>query len=549
LTMMNPSALRPWDWIALVGYFAVVLAIGWHFARKGKDPLGYFLAGRRMAWLPVGASLFISNISTEHVVGLAGAGARSGLAVGQFEWLACPILLLLGWCLAPVYLRLGLYTMPEYLERRYGRRPAILVSLVTVLAYVLTKISVHLYAASLILSPILGWNPLVTSALLVLLTGAYTAAGGLGAVIYADLFQSLILLAAGTTVTCLGLSQVGGFSTLHALLPKDFFHMWKPASDQDYPWPGIVLGAPILGFWYWCTDQSIVQRVLAARDEGHARAGAILAGFLKLLPVFLFVFPGMLARALYPSELQGSSPLGNKADLAYLLLLRRLLPPGLLGLSLAGMLAALMGAMSAVFNSTSTLLTMDFYRKLKPEASEKKLLLVGRWSTVLTVIFGVLWSPLVPLLGGGLFLYLQSMQAYLSPPIAACFLWGILSPKPTERGAFSCLGVGLAAGLLRIGLEAFDRFHRLGNPLFRNFVDLHFLYYAAAVFLLCSGILWAKSRAKEGNFPVDSERAPLLARMGPLFAGQEGKGRVPVTHVFASATLLLVLACLWIYFG
>ncbi|CAF0698770.1 sodium:solute symporter [Candidatus Methylacidithermus pantelleriae] len=540
-----------WDWIALAGYFGVLWAIGWRWAGKGKDPATYFLAGRNVGWIPVGASLFISNISTEHVVGLAGAGARSGLAAGQFEWLACPILLLLGWWLAPYYLRLKLYTMPEYVKRRYGQGPALLLSLTTVVTYVLTKVSVHLYAAFLILSPLVGWSPILTSIFLVGCTGLYTVAGGLGAVIYADLFQTVILLAGSFILTWLGLQELGGLANLRRVLPATHFAVWRPASDPDYPWTGIVFGAPILGFWYWCTDQSIVQRVLAARDSEHARAGAILAGFLKLLPVFLFVLPGMIARALFPSELLGNSTTGDRTDLAYVFLVTRLLPPGLVGFSLAGMLAALMGAMSAVFNSTSTLLTMDFYRKLRPAASQRELVQVGRWLTLVTVVLGILWSPLIPHLRGGLFLYLQKMQAYLSPPIAACFLWGMLSAKPNEGGAWVCLTIGLALGLARIGLELTDPFVTFHNPVVRAWIDLPFLHYATFLFVLSSALLWTASTSRRlgSGKRIPAPNLPLV-RIGETTCPEHPQTTPSwKIHLLASLLLLLVLICLWMYFA
>src|SRR6202022_1055057 len=253
--------------LAIIGvYFAIIFAIGFYFARRERTSTDYFLAGRNIGWFAIGASLFVSNISTEHFIGLAGSGATSGLAAGNFEWEASVILLLLGWVFVPFYLRSNVFTMPEFLERRFNRNCAIYLASISIIAYIFTKISVHLYAAAIVLERVVGWNQWTAAIILVVATGIYTIAGGLAAVIYTDLVQTLILLAGAIALTLIGLDKVGGFAGLRAALPGSFFHMIKPASDPEFPWTGIVFGAPILGIWYWCTDQVIVQRVLSARD-------------------------------------------------------------------------------------------------------------------------------------------------------------------------------------------------------------------------------------------------------------------------------------------
>ena len=332
-----------------------------------------------LGWFAIGASLFVSNISTEHFIGLAGSGASSGLAVGSFEWLACLILLLLGWVFVPFYLRSNVFTMPEFLERRFSRSCAVYLAGISILAYVFTKISVHLYAAAIVLERVVGWSPLTAAVILVIATGIYTIAGGLAAVIYTDLVQTLILIFGAVILTVIGMHEVGGFAGLRAALPASYFHMVKPMSDPDFPWTGIFFGAPILGIWYWCTDQVIVQRVLSAKDEGHAKAATIFAGFLKVLPVFMLVLPGLIAVALY-RDLFKFGPNGQvlNGDIAYPTLIINLLPTGLVGVMIAALLAALMGAMSSVFNSASTLVTLDFYKKIKPDATERP---TGRFRT------------------------------------------------------------------------------------------------------------------------------------------------------------------------
>src|SRR5579864_490604 len=297
---LTHKVLSTADILIIALYFCVVFAIGFYFSRKERTSADYFLASRNVGWFAIGASLFVSNISTEHFIGLAGSGASSGLAVGHYEWLACFMLLILGWIFVPFYLRSNVFTMPEFLERRFNRSCATYLASISVIAYVFTKISVHLYAAAIVLERVVGWNQWTAAIILVGATGIYTVAGGLAAVIYTDLVQTLILLAGAIALTFIGLDKVGGFSALRAAVPASYFHMVKPITDPDFPWTGIFFGAPIIGIWYWCTDQVIVQRVLSAKDEGHAKAGTIFAGFLKILPVFLLVIPGVIAFALYP---------------------------------------------------------------------------------------------------------------------------------------------------------------------------------------------------------------------------------------------------------
>src|SRR6266545_875460 len=287
------------DFVVIGGYFLALLWITIWAARREKIlSSDYFLAGRDVGWLAVGASLFASNIGSEHLVGLAGTGAASGLAVGHFEWLACFMLLLLGWLFVPFYLRSGVYTMPEFLERRFNPASRWYFTWVSIIGYVLTKISVTLFAGGVVMRAVTGLDLWTSAAVLIVVTGLYTILGGLRAVIYTEVMQAVVLIVGSATLVLVGLAAVGGWSGLEARVPADFFSMWKPASHPDFPWTGIAFGAPILGVWYWCTDQHIVQRVLAARTVREARRGTILAGFLKILPVFIFVLAGIIAAAL-----------------------------------------------------------------------------------------------------------------------------------------------------------------------------------------------------------------------------------------------------------
>src|SRR6202166_5386157 len=375
-------ALAPLDLTIIGVYFLGVFVIGFFVSRKERTSQENFLAGRDILWFFIGASLFVSNISTEHFIGLSGTGATSGLAVGSYEWEACLILLILGWVFVPFYLRSNVFTMPEFLERRFNRHCAVYLAAISIIAYIFTKISVQLYAASVVLERVAGWPLWKTAVVLVIATGIYTVAGGLAAVIYTDTVQTLILITGAVALTIIGLVRVGGLEHLRTMVPPDYFHMMKPASDPNFPWTGIFFGATILGIWYWCTDQVIVQRVLSARDEGHAKAGTIFAGFLKILPVFMLVLPGLIAFALFRDMFTiGANGVPTNGDIALPTLILNLLPTGLVGLMIAALLAALMGGMASVFNSTSTLVTLDFYKKLKPEASEKQLVFIGRMAT------------------------------------------------------------------------------------------------------------------------------------------------------------------------
>jgi len=489
---LTHKALTGIDIGIIAVYFVIIFAIGFYFARKERTSTDYFLASRNVGWFAIGASLFVSNISTEHFIGLAGSGATSGLAVGHFEWLACLILLILGWVFVPFYLRSNVFTMPEFLERRFSRSCAVYLASISILAYVFTKISVHLYAAAVVLERVVGWSPLTAAVILVVATGIYTIAGGLAAVIYTDLVQTLILIAGAIILTLIGLHRVGGFEGLRAAVPDHYFHMIKPATDSEFPWTGIFFGAPILGIWYWCTDQVIVQRVLSAKDEGHAKAATIFAGFLKILPVFMLVLPGLIAFGLY-RDMFNIGPNGQvlNGDIAYPTMVINLLPTGLVGLMIAALLAALMGAMSSVFNSASTLVTLDFYKKIKPDASEVQLVSFGRAMTGIMVILGLLWVPFIHLISSQLYIYLQSVQAYISPPITACFILGILWTRLNAQGAISSLLTGFVLGAVRFVLEIVDRAAggRFENPAIRWLIDINFLHYAILMFVICSLVL------------------------------------------------------------
>lgn len=555
------KALSGVDLAIIAIYFVVVFSIGLYFARKERTAIDYFLASRNVGWFAIGASLFVSNISTEHFIGLSGSGASSGLAVGHFEWLACLILLILGWVFVPFYLRSNVFTMPEFLERRFSRSCAVYLASISIIAYIFTKISVQLYAASVVLERVAGWSLWKTAVILVIATGIYTIAGGLAAVIYTDMVQTMILIFGAVVLTVIGLHRLGGFEALRAFVPASYFHMIKSASDPAFPWTGIFFGAPILGIWYWCTDQVIVQRVLSARDEGHAKAGTIFAGFLKILPVFILVLPGIMAFALF-RDMFKFGPHGEvlNGDIAYPTLIINLLPTGVVGLVLAALLAAVMGAMSSVFNSASTLVTLDFYKKIKPDASEAKLVNFGRIATGFMVLLGLLWVPFIHLISSQLYIYLQSVQAYISPPIAVCFVLGILWPRLNATGAITALLTGFILGALRFVSELLDRVHDghyFVNPFMRRLVDLNFLHYAIFMFIVCSFILIlisllgaAPDRKKLAGLTfatVDENMDVTPVRTARLKPAAETRMEHRLNVIF-SLGLVATVVSLWVYF-
>ncbi len=542
ILLLQTARLVTIDYVVLALYFAVIFAIGWYFSRRERTTTDYFLASRDVAWWAIGASLFSSNIGSEHFIGLAGSGAASGMAPGHFEWLASIIVLILGWVFVPFYLRSNVYTMPEFLERRYNGACRTYLASVSLIAYVFTKIAVAIFAGAIVLKAVLGWGMWQSSLALVIATGIYTVAGGLAAVIYTEVIQTVILVVGALVLMFIGLNEVGGWSGLQAKVPADFFHMMKPATDESFPWTGIFFGAPILGLWYWCTDQVIVQRTLSAKNIDHAKAGTALAGFLKILPVFMLVVPGMIARALYPEEMAKDS------NSAFPLLVARLMPPGLQGVMIAAMLAALMSSLSAVFNSSSTIFTMDFYKKIRPDASERHLVNVGRVATTIMVGLSLLWIPFMGRISSQLWIYLQSVQAYVAPPIAAVFLLGILWRRINGQGAIVSLLVGFVLGATRFILEVVYAKQELSGFL-KFFVKMNFLHFAALMFVVCVAVLIIVSFLTPA--PKTDRIAELTLRPATAQAAQFEKSTPAMRAlpaVFALALIVTIIS-LWIYFA
>jgi SSS family solute:Na+ symporter len=543
------SNLHVSDLLFIVAYFLILFGIAWWAARREKNVSSdYFLASRDVAWFAVGASLFASNIGSEHLVGLAGSGAATGLAVGHFEWLACLILLLLGWLFVPYYLKSGVYTMPEFLEKRYNSASRTYFTWVSVIGYVLTKISVTLYAGGVVIRAVTGWDFYTAAIVLIVVTGLYTIFGGLRAVVYTEVLQAIVLILGSAVLMVIGLSRVGGIAGLQAQVPDGFFSMWKPSSHPDFPWTGVVFGAPILGIWYWCTDQHIVQRVLAARNIKEARRGTIFAGYLKILPVFIFVLPGVVAAALF-------ADVHSNPDSAYPTVVTRLLPDGIKGLVLAGMLAALMSSLASAFNACSTLLTWDVYKKMRPAATEAQLVRVGRISAGFMVFLGLLWIPFMKYISSQIYIYLQSVQAYIAPPIAACFLLGLFYRRLNGTGAMASLITGLVLGVLRLVLELANKASGgglEGGSVLHWIATINFLHYAVLLFVICTVVLFVVSLMTPPPGPEKTDGLtygkPDVGEPAAALAAGETK-RERTVEVALSVGLVILLGVLWIVFA
>lgn len=457
LIFLSTSVLENLDWIVLGVYFLALIAVAvWVVLQKNNNTEDYFLAGRNVGWFVIGASIFASNIGSEHVVGLAGTGFESGAPMAHYE-LHAWIVLLLGWLFLPFYIRSGAFTMPEFLEKRFDSRSRWFLSLFSLVAYVLTKVSVTIYAGGIVVSELLAIPFWYGAIGIVVFTGIYTVVGGMKAVIYTETLQTIILIFGSVIITYLGLQEVGGWTVLRETVMEvspDHFNMWRPMSDPDFPWTGLLFGGTIVGIWYWCTDQYIVQRTLAANNIKIGRRGAIFGAYLKLLPILIFLVPGIIAFTLSIQNPEVFSI--EKADRAFPMLVKTLLPVGLKGLVAGGLMAALMSSLASVFNSCSTIFTIDIYKKLKPNKSEKSLLNTGKIATGFIVVLGIIWIPIMEKIGGGvMYQYLQNVQSYIAPPVTTVFLLGIIWKRVNSKAAITTLLAGLVLLILRLGSEIY----------------------------------------------------------------------------------------------
>ena len=534
------SLFQTLDWIVIFAYFALIAGISVWSMRKKKDSASeYFLAGRNIGWFVVGASILASNVGSEHVVGLSGTAARSGVVMGHYEMHSW-IVLLLGWVFIPFYVRSQVFTMPEFLERRFGSNARWFLSIVSLLSYVLTKVSVTVYAGAVVIAAFMGFDFWTSALVLVVLTGIYTILGGMRAVAYTEALQAVVLLLGSIILTIIGLHELGGWDAMIAATPKEKLNMFPPLSDPEFPWAGILFASPVVGLWYWCTDQYIVQRCLAASSEKEARRGTIFAAWLKLFPFFIFMIPGLIATAMSASgKLQLES-----ADQAFPALVQALMPVGLRGLLAGGLLAALMSSLASVFNSCSTLFTMDIYRKLKPSGTDRELVTVGRIATAVVVALGILWIPVMSGISGTLYQYLQSVQSYLAPPIAAVFLLGIFYKRINGTGAMVTLAGGFILGMLRIFLEL-QKDSLTG--FLHTFATLNFLYFCIVLFVFCIVLLIVASLF--GPKPTESQLAGLTFSTVSDDDQQRTRSSWNATDVVLSLMVVVIIIAVFVYFS
>ncbi len=581
---MNFEAL---DWLVLGGYFAILLGITWWVILKSKDTADdYFLAGRNLGWFVIGAAIFTSNIGSEHVVGLAGSGCTDGVAMAHYE-LHAWCLLVLAWVFVPFYSRALVFTMPEFLERRFSPTARWVLSMISLIAYIFTKIAVGIFAGGIVFSalmPELNFMGLdsfwIGSILVIVLTGVYTILGGMRAMSYTATAQAIILVIGSVLVTYFGLKALGGWGQLYEVAGSDMFNLWKPLVpagiegtwapvresgrmawyfNNNYPWLGMLFCAPIIGLWYWCTDQYIVQRVLTAPNEKVARRGSICAAFFKLLPVFLFIVPGMICFALAKSgkidgiqqvifDSQGQV-IRDEAQKAFPLLVMTVLPVGVRGIVVAGLLAALMSSLSGVFTASSTLFTMDFYTKLRPKASQHKLVWTGRVAMAIMILIGLLWIPVIR--GGkGLYNYLQGVQSYLAPPIFVVFFLGVFFKRLNSKGCLSALIVGFALGLVRMAIDTpvtlFDNFSYTEGSFLWIMNNIFFQYYSLFIFVVCVAVMVIVSYLSEAP---SYEKITGLT-YGTVTAEDRKQSRASWTYgdVILSILLMAIIVAIYIYF-
>jgi solute:Na+ symporter, SSS family len=445
-----------------LGMLAIIVYSMMKKNESGKD---YFLSGRDANWLQIGSSIFSSNIGSEHLVGLAGAGFVTGMAMAHWEMQGW-VILILGWVFVPLYDRMKIFTMPEFLELRFSRGSRRILSLLTVASLVLTKIAATIYAGDVVVRTLLNVNTVdifgyhldvfwVIALGLAFTTGLYTVLGGLRVIMYTSVLQAPVLILGSVCILYSGLHVLGhgslaeGWKATMTAVGSNI-HLIRSAKDPDFPWPAVLPASAIIGFWYWCTDQYIVQRVLAGKNQKEARQGTILAGFFKLTPVFIFLVPGMVAFALTKDA---AAHFTTSGDQAYTSLVGQILPSGMRGLVACGMIVALMASLGSKFNACATLFTMDFYREWFPNTAPRTEVVVGRIATAVIVFVGICWVLVIKSLQTNLYLYLQNVQGYLSPAIAVLFIGGVFWKRATAPAAFWSFAVGVVGGFAKLGAD------------------------------------------------------------------------------------------------
>ncbi|MEI8040435.1 MAG: sodium:solute symporter [Verrucomicrobiota bacterium] len=585
------STLNGLDWLAIAAYFAVLLGVAWWVVKQRKDTAAdYFLAGRNLSWWIIGASIFASNIGSEHIVGLAGSGAKDGVALAHYE-LHAWCLLVLAWVFVPFYARSLVFTMPEFLEKRFCTKSRYVLSISSLLTFIVSKIAVGIFAGGVVFGTLLPELRLnlgaiqldsfwIGSIAVIVLTGLYTMLGGMRAVAYNDAVQVVVLIGGSALLTIYGLVKLGGWHELRAICGSDMFNLWKPlvpagqeatwapikqldASGHiirqawyfngDFPWLGMAICAPVIGLWYWCTDQYIVQRALGAPNEKVARQGSIFAAFLKLFPVYLFIIPGLICYALAKSgklpALTEAFNQPNGAQGAFPLLVQHLLPPGLRGIVVAGLLSALMGSLAGVFNACSTLFTVDIYEKLRPKASQHEIVRMGRIATAVMVVIAMAWIPVVK--GAhGLYNYLQSVQGYLAPPIFVVFFFGVFWKRLNAAGCLWAMIIGFIVGVFRMLVDTPTTlnpdFHYTEGSFFWIINNINFQYFSILITIISAIVMVVFSYLTP---PPDEAQIK-----GLTFATASAQDKActraswGTMEVLASAAILACIAFAYLYF-
>jgi solute:Na+ symporter, SSS family len=554
------------DWIIIAIYFGLIGFVAWWYGRHQKDSVDYFLAGRNAGWMVIGASIFTSNIGSEHIVGLAGQGAATGMAMAHWELHAWCLIILAG-LFVPFYYKAGVKTIPEFLEKRFSSRTRLVLSCVSLVAYVFTKVSVTVYAGAIVFQALLPdtfgspqnafW---VGAFATVVITGIYTVFGGMRAIMSTAAPQAVIILFGSAVITYIGLSKLGGWGELVRMASENNvqFALWRPLSDPDFPWLGVLIASPIIGLWYWCTDQYIVQRVLSAKDLATARRGALFGGLLKVWPVLIFLIPGLIGWALHQKGLiqlpmklgPGGIPTGGiDGDQVFPTLVKVLLPTGIRGLIVACLLAALMSSLASLFNSSASLFTVDIYEKLRPGQSEKHLLMIGRLATTVVVGLGLVWIPVMARIsGGGLYQYLQSVQGYLAPPITAVFFLGLFWTRINSAGATWGLAGGFILGMAKLTIQFFFGAGKAENPAFLAAIgDFNFLY-ATGVLFAASAIIMVVVSLMTAPPPIEKIRGLTYGSIHKeaqteISASWDGKNK------FLAGLILVLVLGMYLYFS
>ncbi|HPU55824.1 MAG TPA: sodium:solute symporter [Verrucomicrobiota bacterium] len=562
------------DWVIIALYFVLIGWVAWWYGRHQKDQVDYFLAGRNAGWIVIGASIFTSNIGSEHIVGLAGQGAATGMAMAHWELHAWCLIVLAG-LFVPFYYKSGVETIPQFLEKRFGPRARMILSVVSLVAYVFTKVSVTVYAGAVVFQALLPdtfgspenafWVGAFST---VIVTGIYTVFGGMRAIMNTATPQAVVILFGSFVITAVGLSKLSGGEGLIAgwnelietcKANKESFALWRPLQDPEFPWLGVLIASPIIGLWYWCTDQYIVQRALSAKDLPTARRGALFGGLLKVWPVLIFLIPGMIGWAMHqkglivlPPKLAGGVPVEGTidGDQVFAVLVKTLLPSGIRGLIVACLLAALMSSLASLFNSSASLFTVDIYEKLRPGQSPRHLLTVGRIATATVVVLGIIWIPVMKLVSqGGLYQYLQSVQGYLAPPITAVFFLGLFWKRLNATGASWALGGGFILGMAKLTIQVFfGKGKKFQEPAFLAAIgDFNFLYATGVLFLLSAIIMIVASLM---TAPPPEEKTRGLT-YGSIHAEARDEIRKSwdAGNIFMAALILILVAGMYLYFS